>query len=204
MLSRRNLALTSFAVAITGGPRILATPATPASPEPAIDIAMLELADLPAGMEMIEDGERSMEDIVANFPHPDEATRRFRAWHWESNVVRAFHQGRTPSPKPGDIDGVYLSAHAFGSAGDAEMAATYIADVHALGLAVKSETDNQFAVPAIALYAVQSYGQEITWYAQVGRFVLRLSASAPQGDPRAQAQPLMAAWLERNGGLGSR
>jgi len=205
MISRRILMLASLAGVLPKESNALAAPSTPVAsgtPQPVPWNTLLEQSDLPDGMDIIQDGQRTLEDIVANFPDPAEAKRRFRAWGWEGNVVRAFHQPSSAKLNTGDIDGVYLSAHAFGSADTAEKAAAYIAGVHALGLAVEPVADDRFAVPAIAILAQQPYGQEITWYARVGRFVLRLSASAPKGDPQPQAQPLMATWLERNGAAG--
>jgi len=47
-----------------------------------------------------------------------------------------------------------------------------------------------------ALYGSVPYGNEITVYVQRDDLLIRLSASSPEGDPRAQALDLVRAMLE--------
>ncbi len=170
-----------------------ASPTVSASPSPTAGIALLlpTEAQVPNGLVVIEDGERSLEDVAAGFSDPEDATRRFIAWGWQRNVIRAFHVPEGASFDPNEIDGIYISVHEFGSADGAAEALDYSLNVHADATDLEEISVDRLGDSSRALYGKMPYGNEITLYVQQGNVLIRLSASSPQGDPRTEAIALM-------------
>jgi hypothetical protein len=184
-----------------------ATPAaaqTPAASTPgATPTAIVHLATLlptgdevPAGLEMTQDGERTLDDVLSGFP--DEAAERFAAWGWRGNVVRAFHTPAGADVSPGAVDGVYVSIHAFATPDDAGDALAYIVDTHKRqDPAVVEQGHLGLGDESRVLWGEQPYGSEVTLYVRAGSVVIRLSANAPDGDPSEVAWGLIDVILSR-------
>ncbi len=201
-MRRRTILIALVEVLLVGGADWLssassaqgdASPTVSASPSPAAGIASLlpTEAQVPTGLVVIEDGERSLDDVAAGFSDPEDATERFVAWGWQRNVIRAFHVPEGASADPNEIDGIYISVHEFGSADGAAEALDYALDAHAAATDLEEISVDRLGDSSRALYGKMPYGNEITLYVQRGNLLIRLSASSPEGDPRTDTIALM-------------
>jgi hypothetical protein len=178
------------------------TPSTSASPTPVIGVAAILPSEeqVPNDLAVIDDGERTLEDVTSGFSDPDEAATMFRGWGWERNVIRAFHTPADATTDPNKIDGIYISIHEFGSPEEAAEALDYSVEVH-LGDTTLSENnpdkDKELGESSRVLFGEQPYGDEITIYARQGDALIRLSASSPEGDPTEEAVSLMEWMIEQ-------
>lgn len=188
-------------LASVGGASLeVATPSLSASPSPVPESAFVLPTEeqVPEGLFMIQDGSRSLEDVTSGFSDPAAATARFTAWGWQRNLIRAFHTPAGAAPDPNAIDGIYVSVHEFGSPPAAAEALDYSLVVHAEAATTLDEVDAPpLGDDARALYGPLPYGNEITLYVQQGTLLIRLSASSPEGDPRAEAIALVRTMLEQ-------
>lgn len=167
-------------------------PGSPAASPIAIgDIVLLTEDQVPTGLVMIEDRDRTLDEVTANFSDPAAAREQFVAWGWQRNSIRAFHVPEGTALDPTKIDGIYISVHAFGSPEAAADALTYSFDVQAAGNNLEEIDIEPMGDASRALYGRMPYGNEVTLYVQRGDVLIRLSASSPQGDPRAEALELM-------------
>lgn len=174
-----------------------ATPAaSPIASPVAIDgIDLLTEAQVPEGLVIIEDRERSLDEVTANFSDPAAARQQFEEWGWERNLIRAFHVPEGTTADPALIDGIYISVHLFASPEAAAEALTYSFDVQASGSGLEELDIEPLGDSSRALYGSVAYGNEITLYVQRENVLIRLSASSPEGDPRAETTELMRTML---------
>lgn len=171
-------------------------PASPtASPVTINGIDLLTEEQVPDGLIIIDDRERSLDEITANFSDPAAAREQFVAWGWERNFIRAFHVPKGTSADPALIDGIYISVHVFASPEAAAEALTYSLDVQASGSDLAEIDIEPMGDSSRALYGSVAYGNEITFYVQRNDILIRLSASSPEGDPRAETTELMRTML---------
>ncbi len=183
---------------LVSGFQNVATPlATPiASPVAASGIVLLTEDQVPNGLVIIDDRERSLDEITANFSDPAAARERFLAWGWQRNSIRAFNVPQGTSLDPNLIDGIYISVHEFASSQAAAEALAYSLDVQAAGSGLTEIPIDPLGDSARALYGTVPYGNEISIYVQQDNVLIRLSASSPAGDPRAEALSLMRTMLD--------
>lgn len=167
-----------------------------ASPVVATGIVLLAADQAPNGLVVIDDRERSLDEITANFSDPAAARERFLAWGWQRNSIRAFNVPAGTSLDPSLIDGVYISVHEFGSSRAAAEALAYSFDVQAAATELNEMPIEPLGDSSRALYGRVAYGNEITIYVQRDNVLVRLSASSPEGDPRAEALALVRTMLE--------
>jgi len=102
-----------------------------ASPVIGAGAALLTETQVPNSLVVIEDRERSLDEITANFSDPVAARERFLDWGWKRNSIRAFNVPAGTSLDPSLIDGIYISVHEFGSPQAAAEALVYSLDVQA-------------------------------------------------------------------------
>lgn len=180
------------------GIQIAATPAgSPmASPVIAPGIVLLAEDQVPSGLVIIDDRERSLDEIAANFSDPAAARERFLTWGWKRNSIRAFNVPEGTSLDPGLIDGIYISVHEFGTSRAAAEALAYSLDVQAGATELSEIPVEPLGDTTRALYGRVAYGNEITIYVQRDNVLIRLSASSPEGDPRAEALGLVRTMLK--------
>jgi hypothetical protein len=176
------------------------TPLPGASPSPdaRIERFLLSEEQVPEGLVVIQDGERTLEDVAGGFSDPDATIDQFLEWGWRNNVVRAFHIPAGTEADPEEIDGIYMSVHEFGSAEDAAAALDYSVNAHIAGGEgnIDELPDIQMGDSSRVLYGELSYGDEITLYVQEDNVLIRLSAASPEGDPTREATDLMNTVLE--------
>lgn len=183
--------LTGLPGAITA--QVASLAATPTLPD--LGITLPTEAQMPTGMMVTMDGQRTLDDVLANFPDKEGAQAQFEAWGWRANVVRAFHLPERSDTAPDQLDGVYISVHQFGSDTAAMDALDFIFATHLAGTDLEEIPVEGAGDYARGLYGAMPYGNEVTWYVQQGDLVIRFSAAAPEGDPRPVAEPLLQAML---------
>lgn len=171
------------------------TPPVTASPEAGLDVVLPTVDQVPNDLVIISDGERTLDDVASGFPDPVATIEQFVAWGWEGNVIRAFHVADDTSSDPAAIDGIYISIHEFGSPRFAAAALDYSLDAHAADMTLEETGVEELGDYTRALYGKMPYGNEITLYVQQGNYLIRLSASSPEGDPVADATALMQTML---------
>lgn len=176
------------------------TPSPGASPTPATGVALILPSEkqVPNGLVIIEDGERTLDDVTDGFADPDEAAEMFEEWGWERNVIRAFHTPADATADPDEIDGIYISVHEFESPDAAEEALDYSVDVHLGETNLAEQDQDELGESSRILFGEQPYGDEITIYVQHGNALIRLSASSPEGDPTEEAIALMEGMIEQS------
>jgi len=172
-----------------------ATPPVTASPEASLDVVLPTVEQVPNGLVIISDGERTLDDVASGFSDPVATIEQFVAWGWQGNVIRAFHVADEASSEPTAIDGIYISVHEFGSPQFAAEALDYSLEAHAADTNLEEIRVEGQGDYVRALYGEMPYGNEITLYVQRGNLLIRLSASSPAGDPTAEATGLMQAIL---------
>lgn len=157
---------------------------------------LLTQDQVPEGLEVIQDGERTLQDVADGFEDPDAAMDQFEEWGWQGNAVRAFHVPEGADADPNEIDGIYMSVHEFASPDAAAEALDYTAHAHASGGGLEEREDSQLGDASRVLYGEMSYGDEITIYVQHENALIRLSAASPEGDPTDDAIELMQLALD--------
>jgi len=162
-----------------------------ATPVPGSTLFLPTAAQVPPGLELTEDRARDLDEVTANFADPAAARQQFVAWGWRRNDIRAFHTPASAPAPPEEIDGIYVSVHEFGTPGFAAEALDYAFDVQAADGILTEIPIAPLGETSRALYGTLSYGNEVTIYVQRGNHLIRLSASSPSGDPRAQATALI-------------
>ena len=174
--------------------------ASPPSASPSADsslfFVLLTEEQVPYGMVIIEDGERSLDDVASGFDDMVATIDQFTEWGWQGNVVRAFHVPSGTEVDPTAIDGIYLSVHEFGSPKFAAEALNYTLDAHAAAATLEEIRFEELGDYSRGLYGEMPYGNEVTLYVQHGNYLIRLSASSPEGDPRAEAVAIMQTVLD--------
>jgi hypothetical protein len=176
----------------------LAAGQTPvASPDVASTTTAILLTEdqVPTGLVMTDDRERSLDDVTAGFPLPAAARAQFKEWGWKGNHVRAFHTPQGAKVDATHIDGIYISVHEFGSSVGAAEALDYSVTMHASGAGLEEIRVAPMGDRSVALSGTMPYGKEVTIYVQRGSLLIRLSASSPKGDPAARAEKLMQTML---------
>ena len=166
-----------------------------ASPVPGGALPLPTEAQVPPGLAITEDRERMLDEVTANFADPAAARQQFVEWGWQRNLIRAFHTPENAPVAPERIDGIYVSVHEFGTPEFAAEALDYSFDVQAADGTLDEIPIDPLGETSRALYGTLSYGNEVTIYVQRGNLLIRLSASSPSGDPRAQAIDLMETML---------
>lgn len=174
------------------------TPSPGASPMPATtaELFLLSEEQVPDRLVVLQEGERTLEDVASGFSDPEAAAEQFTEWGWQRNVIRAFHLPDEADGDPREIDGIYMSVHEFDSAESAAAALDYSFEAHASGTELEELPDTCIGEHSRALYGRLPYGNEITLYVQQGNVLIRLSAASPEGNLGEEATELMRTVLE--------
>lgn len=174
------------------------TPSADATPSPigTIGLVLLSEDQVPNGLVVIMDGERTLDDVVANFTDPVSAKAQFEEWGWQRNVVRGFNVADGETLDPGEIDGVYISVHEFGDSSSAIDALDFTFTTHIAGTEFEEIDTEPIGDYSRTLYGEVPYGHEVTFYVQSEELMIRFSASSPEGDPREEAEAVLRLMLE--------
>ena len=174
------------------------TPAPDATPSPigTSGLVLLTEDQVPNGLVIIMDGDRTLDDVVANFTDPTSAKAQFEEWGWQRNVVRGFNVPDGTSLDPLEIDGFYISVHEFDDSSSAMDALDFTFATHIAGTEFEEIDTEPNGDYSRTLCGEVSYGQEVTFYVQRGELMIRFSASSPEGDPREEAEAVLRLMLE--------
>ncbi|MGI8403404.1 MAG: hypothetical protein ACR2OE_01305 [Thermomicrobiales bacterium] len=164
-----------------------------ASPVAKIPLTWPTTKQVPAGLEITGDGDRSLTEVVASFRDPVAARKQFIAWGWQRNHVRSFHAPAGQFRAQDKINGVYISVHVFGSPDNAAAALDSLFGVLVADSRFKEVPIDPLGERSRALYGKVAYGNEVTIYVQQDNLLIRLTASSPTGDPRDQARDMLKA-----------
>ncbi|MEJ7902258.1 MAG: hypothetical protein WKF63_10450 [Thermomicrobiales bacterium] len=197
-MKRAALFTLLLAIVIGAGSTRLALAQRDATPSAAPEVAFTlpTVEQVPEGMVIISDGDRTLDDVASGFSDPVATIEQFVAWGWQGNVIRAFHIAGEGEADPREIDGIYISVHQFGTPEFAAEALDYSVDEHLLDPAIEEVAGDRLGDYSRMLSGDMAYGREITWYVQRGTLVIRLSASSPEGDPAGDATRLTQAMLD--------
>ena len=156
-----------------------------------------EVSALPGDLVTVWDASRALPEVAANYTDPAETERRFMAWGWEENVIRAFEVAG--EAEPGALDAVYVSLHRFGSPEAAAAALDYSVEDQVASTGALEILGGPLGEHSRSLSTRREDGNEVTIYAQQGPILVRLTATASEGDPLASASGIVAGIL---GGIG--
>ncbi|MCC6314551.1 MAG: hypothetical protein IT337_11130 [Thermomicrobiales bacterium] len=145
-------------------------------------------AQVPAGLQMTEDAERSEAEVVDSLGGSAEAAQLLKEWGWEGNAFRTFVDVTGDLP-PGSTTYLNVSVHRFADAAAADDALVYFSDqvvngpgweefpVAPVGDAVRALRGAPDGLPLVVLYV------------RDGSLVYRIGASSntADGDPTTDA-----------------
>ncbi len=153
-----------------------------------VDELLPSLFDLPAGFVIDDEGDRDQSDIAGTFLRPAEADDVLAAAGFQGNVYRYFTRPARLSPYPGAATRLEVSLHLFDDWRGAANALVYYADGRAEAIGIRPSATYDIGDGAIVLVgAAPGGGIESTVYLLVGNVLARISATAPDGDPSADA-----------------
>jgi hypothetical protein len=174
---RRRLVLTALAVALFA--------AAPVGVRSTTVAAMAHSAAspfVPAGLDEIERGARTLEQIASGFPSPAEAESLLVAWGWQANAY--FNYAGSTAAGTASLE---VSFHLFGTTGGATEAMSYFAASRALMLDFSPVPIARIGDEVLAIGGARDVGNEVTIYVRDGAYLVRISAVAPRGDPGPDA-----------------
>ena len=155
------------------------------SSAPADDLAdvLPEERDVPAGLELVSDRQRSLGQVAANYIDPAETEQRFERWEWEGNVTRTFEGDGGAT----GITYVYVSIHRFGSSSGAARALEYSVDDQMASTEAEEISIAPIGDQARALAINSSASDELTLYVQDGGVLVRVTVTSIGNDPEEVA-----------------
>jgi hypothetical protein len=140
-------------------------------------------ADVPAGLVITQDVERTLAEVAVNYSDPAETERRFINWGWKGNAARGFDG----SGQAHGITRVHVSLHRFGSADSTMQALDYsVADQAATTGATRTSVSS-FGDRVRALVLRSAGGNEVTIYAQQGTVLIRVTVVSTDDDAKSTA-----------------
>src|SRR5215212_7562035 len=146
-------------------------------------------AQLPAGATLVEEGTRSLDELAAGFPDPDDARQVLTAWGWSRTVYRVYDidpaaapQSNTAVPAP---DRLEISLHQFATSstiGSAAAGASYALPYFAHGRAVMLGQEQRIELgmspcEAAVMGAGTGESTEYTYYVRSGSLLVRVTAA---------------------------
>lgn len=143
-----------------------------------------------AGLVEIERGGRSLDEIAAGFPAPDEAATLLRAWGWAANAFFNY-AGETVN----GTTSLEVSLHLFADDPSATEALSYFAAGRALAVGLDPVPIGRIGDEVLAIGGRRDGGNEVTIYVRSGAILVRVSAVTPSGDPFPDADATAAQFL---------
>ena len=137
------------------------------------------------GMDLIEEGARPGEDIIATFPDPEDAARLFAEWGWQENAYRIFLAPGEVGPA--DPTSLEVSLHQFSSEAGSAEALPYFADARAALVALQPVYVDRIGDQSWAIAGPVANGYEVTLYVRRGNVLARITAFSVAGDPMEAA-----------------
>ncbi|MDQ3525336.1 MAG: hypothetical protein M3451_09815 [Chloroflexota bacterium] len=155
-------------------------------------------SDVSALLVLAGEQSRSLAEVAANYTDPAEITAIFSGWGWQGNVTRAFAMPDGVYPEQTQINGVYVSIHAFGSP-QAAAALDYSMMDQAASTGAYEVSVTPLGDYSRALLGEMSFDNEITLLVQRSNLLIRLSTAQLEGDASGVAVGIMQGILGRMG-----
>jgi hypothetical protein len=165
----------------------------PAEPDRDISAETLPLLELlptqeqvPAGLVLVDEAERSKEEVIAALGGTEEAAQLLEDWGWSGNAFRDFIADDTAVP-PGGTTFLNVSVHRFADAESAANAMIFYSDQVIFGQGLEEDEPPAIGETARLLRGAPDGVPLAVLYAQEGPIMYRIGGStdSPDGDPTA-------------------
>ena len=159
-------------------------------------LAFLPTQDqMPAGMILADEAERSKADVVEALGGTEEAAQLLDDWGWSGNAYRDFIIPEGVQPPPTGTTFINVSVHRFADATSAANAMVYFSDQVIFGQGLQEVEAPAIGESARLLQGVPDGVPLAILYVQDGPIMYRLggSTSAAEGDPTTDVLSVAAA-----------
>ena len=160
-----------------------ATTGSNAFAEVDLDSLVPTTADVPMNLIHLDTHHRSLDEVAQNYTDAATTVDLFTSWGWVDNIACSYGMPDGVYPEPEQINGIYVSIHAFGSPDGARAALDFSLEQQAVGTPLREVASPGLGDYSRALYGTLDYGNEITFLVQKGNLLLRLSAASLAVDP---------------------
>src|SRR4029079_8438871 len=106
---------------------------------------------LPDGFARTEDDKRTLDQVVASFANPDEATQLLPEWGWEENAYRTFQIPADGNADPNATSFINVSVNRFADEDGAANAMSYFVDAVVAAQGLEAFDVDQVGDATIAL-----------------------------------------------------
>ena len=174
-------------------PSLAAEATEPAEPDRDISAQTLPLLDLlptqdqvPAGLVMVDEAERSKEEVIAALGGTEEAAQLLDDWGWSGNAFRDFIADKD-DPPPSETSFLNVSVHRFADVESAANAMIFFSDQVVFGQGLEEVEPPAIGESARLLRGAPDGVPLTVLYAQQGPIMYRVGGSteSPDGDPTA-------------------
>lgn len=158
-------------------------------------LAFLPAQDqVPAGLILADEAERSKADVVASLGGSDEASQLLDDWGWSGNAFREFIAGEEAVP-PGGTTYLNVSVHRFANAESAANALIFFSDQVIFGQGLQEVEPPAVGETARLLLGAPDGVPLAVLYAQEGPILYRIggSTATAESDPSADVLAVAAA-----------
>lgn len=175
----RVLLLTMSLLVFPAGLVHAEAPPPPSRTLPELQVLLPNLTQLPPGMVVQENGERTADEIAATFPNPAEALEMLalNGADWRYNTYRVYvAQPDAPLDTPARIE---VSLHQFSSAGGAAFMLPYFANGRAIALDQNVQASWLMGPCRSAVIGVG----EVTFYVRLHDLLMRVTVVSQEDVP---------------------
>lgn len=173
---------------------------TPAEPDRDISAQTLPLLDflptqeqVPAGLVLADEAERSKQDVAAALGGTDEATQLLDEWGWSGNAFRDYVLPQDAEPGPGGTTFLNVSVHRFADAESAANALIFYSDQVVISQGLEDVEAPAIGESARLLKGVPEGVPLTIFYVQDGPIMYRMGGSSANVDSDPTADVLAVA-----------
>lgn len=172
----------------------------PAEPDRDISAQTLPLLDflpsqeqVPAGLVLADEAERSKQDVAAALGGTDEAFQLLDDWGWSGNAFRDFVLPQDAEPGPGGTTFLNVSVHRFADAASAANALIYFSDQVVISQGLQDVEAPVVGESARLLVGAPDGVPLTIFYVQDGPIMYRMGGSSANADSDPTADVLAVA-----------
>lgn len=156
-----------------------------AQTQPLLDLLPTQ-DQVPAGLVLVDEAERSKEEVIAALGGTEEAAQLLDDWGWSGNAFRDFIADDTAVP-PGGTTFLNVSVHRFADAESAANAMVFFSDQVVFGQGLQEVEPPAIGESARLLKGAPDGVPLTVLYAQQGPIMYRIGGStkSPDSDPTA-------------------
>lgn len=173
---------------------------TPAEPDRDISAQTLPLLDflptqeqVPAGLVLADEAERSKQDVAAALGGTDEATQLLDDWGWSGNAFRDFVLPQDAEPGPSGTTFLNVSVHRFADAESAANALIFFSDQVVISQGLQDVEAPAIGESARLLMGAPDGVPLTILYVQDGPIMYRMGGSSANADSDPTADVLAVA-----------